>query len=263
MMSVARFINIGAGAIMAIGAYTTHLLTSISQLGFLATAGLVFLTSSVIGLVFYLGVNKMGLFDQPEHTIEDLSVILSYGFYLFITGGLSLLFGARYTSVNVKLELHLSLSFIKETELIILIIALLVASVMHLVFISNNNLGLKSKAVIQNIQASIAIGINTKRIFAIVFMLSFGVLGLSGCLYVLLYPINPYFGLYYTVLGFVAAGVSGVGNLLYSFVIASVISILYSFLGLVIPLGVAIAISYFLMLLILVAKPEGLKRGLR
>jgi branched-subunit amino acid ABC-type transport system permease component len=65
------------------------------------------------------------------------------------------------------------------------------------------------------------------------------------------------------VLGFVAAGVSGVGNLLYSFVIASVISILYSFLGLVIPLGVAIAISYFLMLLILVAKPEGLKRGLR
>jgi len=262
MISVARFINLGAGAIMALGAYTAYIITSSSQLGALVTGVLVFLISSIVGFMLYLMFNNIGLFDSTEHIIEDISVLTSYGFHLFIVGSLSLLFGARYTSVKMNLEIPLDLSFIREPEFIIILSALVTVSILHLVF-TQTNFGLKARAIIQNMQTSIAIGINTKRVIAIVFILSFGVFGLAGSLYVLLYPLSPYFGLYYVVLGFVAAGVAGIGNLLHAFLISVIITMLYSILGLFIPIGVAIAISYVLMLTLLVAKPEGLKRGLR
>jgi branched-subunit amino acid ABC-type transport system permease component len=263
-MSVARFINIGAGAIMALGAYIAYFISNWSHSGVLTTSGLVLLISSVVGYIFYLTINKIGLFDKVENIIEDMSVIISYGFHLLVTGSLSLLFGAKYTSVDMKLEIPLILSFMKETEFIIILLALIIISILHFVFVSNlTYFGLKSKSIIQSIQTAESYGINTKNVFAVTFTFSFAVLGLAGSLYALMYPLYPYFGLYYTVIGFIAAGVSGMGNVVLSFSIAVIISLFHSLLGLFIPLGIAIVISYVLMLALLVARPEGLKKGLR
>jgi len=265
LLSVTRVINLLAGAAMAIGSYFLYyVFNSYYPIGAITGIFVSFIVLGGIGAVFYYLTKKLKIFEKEERLIEEFSVLSSYGLHLFLTGIITLFFTARYTTLNIEPEIQITFGILQEKETLVLLSTIIVVVIIFFIFESSlTSFGLHVRAIIENISIAHTIGLPVQKVIAIVTIISFGLLGIAGTLYTFLYPLHPYYGIYYLVVGFIAAGAAGTGNFLFSFLLGTGVSIFNSLLGLFIPQGFALVLAYVLMLITLILRPEGLKRGLR
>src|SRR3989442_589729 len=114
-----------------------------------------------------------------------------------------------------------------------------------------------ARAMAQNFDGFVVIGLNPYRLSMILFSLAIVATAISGAFYVLAVPLNPYEGLPLTLKAFTVVVLAGVGNLPATLVAGAVLGtaevITSQFVGTV----WAPAVSLTLLFLVLVFKPTG------
>jgi branched-chain amino acid transport system permease protein len=143
------------------------------------------------------------------------------------------------------------------SRLVILAFVLVTVTAFHL-FLQKTFLGKGARAMAQNFDGFLVIGLDPYRLSLILFTLAIVATAVSGAFYVLAVPLNPYEGLPLTLKSFTVVILAGVGNLPGTLVAGAVLGLAEvltsQFLGTV----WAPAVSLTILFLVLVFKPTGL-----
>lgn len=200
-----RVINMGHGAMIALGAYLAWTLAGmglpfpVAVLG--ATVGV-----GLIGLVFELLIIKH-FYDHPFETL-----LISWGFYLVATEIIKLIWGSSLKNIRNPLPGTFSIGGAgigryEATVSLITVALLLIAAVV----LYRTNVGIKIRAMIQNREMAQMLGVHAPRMYRAVFVVGAALAGLAGALIAPMFSIEPDMGTLWLVRSFFTVTVGGLG----------------------------------------------------
>ncbi len=88
-----------------------------------------------------------------------------------------------------------------------------ILAVCLIVFMKNSRLGQAIRATAQDRRAARVMGIDTDRVYAMTFALNAAICGAAGALVVMIWNVQPYFGIVHSLRSFMIVTVAGYGNL--------------------------------------------------
>ncbi|WP_222844086.1 urea ABC transporter permease subunit UrtB [Saccharicrinis aurantiacus] len=257
-------INMSHGEFVMIGAYTTFCMQQIFIAAFppawfdffyIMSIPFAFITSGLMGLLIERLIIKH-LYDRPLE-----SLLATWGVSLMLIQLCRTIFG-DVTAVKAPSFLNGGIEVIEGlmlpyNRLFIIGLTAFMVVITYLVF-NKSRLGLKIRSVTQNRNMSSCVGINTKQIDSLTFMLGSGLAGVAGCAMTLIGNVVPDMGQTFIVDSFLVVVTGGVGKLVGTIVSAmgiGVLSKIFEFFfqavyGKVVMLGIIIIFLQF--------KPKGL-----
>jgi branched-chain amino acid transport system permease protein len=143
------------------------------------------------------------------------------------------------------------------SRLVILAFVLVMVTGFQL-FLQKTFMGKGARAMAQNFDGFVVIGLNPYRLSMILFTLAIVATAISGAFYVLAVPLNPYEGLPLTLKAFTVVMLAGVGNLPATLVAGAVLGIAEVVTSQLLGTVWAPAVSLAILFLVLVVRPTGL-----
>ena len=259
-----QVINMAHGEFLTIGAYTTYMLSTLSEqyapwfmdYYFFAAIALGFVISFVVGWLVEFSMIRF-LYKRPLDTL-----LATWGLSLVMQQTFRSTFGAREVSPTLPDWLLGSYQASEIIEipingmLVVGITAILTSAVFFLLF--RSRWGLKVRATTQNRVMAGAAGINTARVDRNTFALGCGIAGVAGAVFTTIASTGPTSGSLYIVDTFLVVVFGGAaslfGTIASAFSIAQAQSILEFFLS----GSMAKVITLTAVIGILMLRPEGL-----
>jgi branched-chain amino acid transport system permease protein len=201
--------NLAQGDLVISGGYVSWWLV---QQGFPALLGVpvAFIVMWGIGWVIY----KLVISRVIERDLFT-SLLATFGLAIMMAQILNLLFGSDTQSVDLGYD---TLYF--ADELIDVPIAKLIGVVMAavlatgvIIFMKISRMGQAIRATAQDARAARVMGIDTEKVYAFTFSLNSGICGAAGAIIVMVWLIQPFYGIAYAIRAFVIVTAAGLGNL--------------------------------------------------
>jgi urea transport system permease protein len=257
-------INMAHGEFMAVGAYVTYFMSSLTETYFPSFMPYYFIFAIVTafivaGILGYLAEFALirHLYKRPLDTL-----LATWGLSLIMQQSFRTLFGAREVSPALPDWL---LGSYQPTETIDIPIngmfvlgltAVVTFGVFYLLY--RSSWGLRVRATTQNRTMSGAVGINTKKTDRYTFALGCGIAGIAGAAFTTIASTGPTTGTLYIVDTFMVVVFGGAASLFGTIVSAFSIAQAQSILEFFISGSMAKVYTLFALVLILMFKPEGL-----
>jgi urea transport system permease protein len=257
-------INMAHGEFMAVGAYTTYFMATMTETYFPAFMPYYFIFAIVAaffvaGILGYFAEFMLirHLYSRPLDTL-----LATWGLSLIMQQSFRSLFGAREVSPTLPDWL---LGSYQPTETIYIPIngmfvlgltAIVTLSVYYLMY--RSRWGLRVRATTQNRVMSGAVGINTKKVDRYTFALGCGIAGIAGAAFTTIASTGPTTGTLYIVDTFMVVVFGGAASLFGTIASAFTIAQAQSILEFFISGSMAKVYTLFALVLILMFKPEGL-----
>ena len=130
-------------------------------------------------------------------------------------------------------------------------------------FLKKSRLGQAIRATAQNPRAARIMGIDTDKVYAATFGLNAAICGAAGALVAMIWVIEPYIGLIYTIRSFMIVVVAGLGNLAGVALAGIGLGAAENFAGFIFGAEFQIAFVFGLLVIILVGRSLLLDRQRR
>lgn len=114
------------------------------------------------------------------------------------------------------------------------------------------------RACADNLTGAQVVGLDVKRLYAVTFGLGAAAVGAAGCLLLLLVDVQPYIGADYTLLAFIIVILGGLGSMPGALLGGLLVGVSEALSGFVINPSFKSAISFALLILVLLVRPQGL-----
>ena len=213
-------VAVAAGCAMEIFAYLPMRRGNASQLSiFLTALGIMIAGQSLIHLVF--GPDSRPLAGFPEGIID-------IGPITFTTLDL-------FTALSAWIVIALLFFFLARTKA-----------------------GMMIRAVSSNPEKATFIGIDSSRVFVLVFALGSLLVGIAAVLSTLDKPANPNIGLQVLLVAFITVFLGGVGSFRGTIIAGLILGIAESLVIMVLPTEYKVIVTSFILFLVILVKPEGL-----
>jgi len=260
IFGVMGVLNFAHGPMMVMGMYISYwLLTHLGldpYLSFLLVAGLTFVIGYVIQSAM---VNR--ILDFPE----AMQVLPLVALGLIIENSLLLWWGPDPRSPQTALglaTLHIGPIMIDVSRLMAFILAIAITGAIFL-FLKKSDLGKSIRAAADNRLGAILVGIKVNRVNNISFALGAATTGAAGALLLPLMSLSPHLGHDFTMTAFVVVILGGLGNLGGALAGGFVLGLAESLSTLFIPASMKQLVSFGLLVLIMLFRPQGLFGGKR
>ncbi len=148
---------------------------------------------------------------------------------------------------------------IEQIKLVSAVVAVSVAITL-VMFLKRSRLGQAIRATAQNARAARIMGINTERVYAVTYSLNAAVCGAAGALVAMVWSIEPYLGLIFTIRSFMIVVTAGLGNLAGVVVAGTGLGALENMAGFILGTEFQIAFVFALLIVILVGRSTWLGR---
>lgn len=201
--------NLAQGDFVIGGGYVAWWLT---QHGFPALLGVpaAFIVMWGIGWVAY----KLVISRVIERDLFT-SLLATFGLAIMMAQLLNLMFGSDTQSVDLgykTLYFADGLIDVPIAKLIgVLMAAALAAGV--IVFMKSSRMGQAIRATAQDARAARVLGIDTEKVYAFTFSLNSAICGAAGAIIVMVWVIQPFYGITHSIRAFVIVTAAGLGNL--------------------------------------------------
>jgi branched-chain amino acid transport system permease protein len=201
--------NLAQGDFVISGGYVSWWLV---QHGFPALLGvpIAFVVMWGIGWVVY----KLVISRVIERDLFT-SLLATFGLAIMMAQILNLMFGSDTQSVDLGFDvLYFFDGFIDVpiAKLIgVLMAAALAAGV--IIFMKSSRMGQAIRATAQDARAARVMGIDTEKVYAFTFSLNSAICGAAGAIIVMVWVIQPFYGISYSIRAFVIVTAAGLGNL--------------------------------------------------
>ncbi len=251
---VGGVMNLGHGAFYLISGYIFYWTVVTANLGLLLGSIAVIISVTIIGAISYLGLIKP-LMDSP---VGVLMITFAIGFFMqalilvivvvshpllmdpLIPGSITL-FGVTFGAQNI----------------LIIILSLIIVAAVSL-FISKSKLGKSIRAVAQDREAAMLMGINADRILMYVVMLSAALAGVAAILNVPREYISPFVGWSILTESFAVVVLGGLGSLPGSVIGSFILGYAMQFCNYVIDPSYTPLIPGIVIVLTLIIRPHGI-----
>lgn len=257
---IAKLINFAHGDIIMVGAYVS--LFSIPMLSALGVPlWLCVLPAIVACIVLGLVIERVAY--RPLRNSPRISnLITAIGVSLLLQNSFAKIFGTGQrpfpeifggpstTSVG---------GLIVSNKAIITIVVTIVLTVLLQLFMKKTKFGKAMVAVSEDYGASRLVGINVDRIIQLTFAIGCGLAAVASVLYASTYPqVNPFMGSMPGIKAFVAAVIGGIGNATGAVIGGIILGVIESLAAAYISSQLVDAISFGILILVLLVKPTGL-----
>ena len=143
------------------------------------------------------------------------SLLATFGLAIMMAQILNLLFGSDTQSVDLGYDtLYFAdgLIDVPIAKLIGVIMAAILAAGVIL-FMKNSRMGQAIRATSQDARAARVLGIDTEKVYAFTFSLNAAICGAAGAIIVMVWVIQPFYGITHSIRAFVIVTAAGLGNL--------------------------------------------------
>ena len=248
-------VNLAHGSFYMLGAYLAYALTSLTGSLTLAIVG-----GAALSLLFGLALERLLFrhFYKRDHLDQ---VLLTFGLISIFEELRSMLWGDDVHSVPVPELLSASIVLTENQSypvyrLFMSGVCLLLALGLYLL-ISKTRLGMKIRAGAFNRDMAESLGINIKRIHAIVFALGVGLAAIAGLVAAPVASVYPNMGSQVLIMCFVVVVIGGIGSVRGALISALLVGLVDTFGKVLLP-TISGMLVYMLMAAVLLWKPEGL-----
>ena len=201
--------NLAQGDFVISGGYVSWWLV---QQGFPALLGVpvAFIVMWGIGWVVY----KLVISRVIERDLFT-SLLATFGLAIMMAQILNLMFGSDTQSVDLGYAtLHFAdgLIDVPIAKLIGVLMAMALAAGV-IIFMKSSRMGQAIRATAQDARAARVMGIDTEKVYAFTFSLNSAICGAAGAIIVMVWVIQPFYGISYSIRAFVIVTAAGLGNL--------------------------------------------------
>lgn len=255
IFGVMGVLNIAHGELLMLGAFATFWLARVFGLDPFLSLPISF------GLMFVLGYLLQRLFigrvaGQPH----IMSYIMTFGLHLVLANLALVFFTADPQAITLSYgggAMNLGGITVPYLQAITFLLSLVVIGGLSFV-LARTRSGRAIRAVGQNRELALLMGINVRSVYALTFGLGAGITAVAGSLIATFRHIEPSMGLPYTIIAFCVVVLGGMGHLpgaLWGGLILGVVGSLSSAL---LTSGWSMAITFFLLYLVLLLRPAGI-----
>ena len=142
------------------------------------------------------------------------SLLSTFGLAIMMAQIMNLLFGSDTQSLDLNysnLDVIDGVS-IPIAKLVGALFALLLAAFV-IIFMRRSRMGQAIRATAQDARAARVLGIDTEKVYAFTFSLNAAICGAAGAIIVMIWVIQPFYGITYSIRAFVIVTAAGLGNL--------------------------------------------------
>jgi len=255
---VTNILNLAHGELVMLSAYTMFWLFTILGLSpilsMLASAPLFFLIGMAIQRLVVYPIIKA---DPRIDRVERASLIVFFGVLLFIQNSALLIWSADYRVVTYLNEpLKFWKLSIAANRVVVLIVALMVCFMLHF-FLKNTFLGKAIRAISQDREAGMVLGINPTYMGLLSFGLGTALAGMSGSLAGMIYVITPTMGFIFTIKSFIVMLIGGLGSTMGTLVAGICLGVFEALGAFLLGEGYKEAIDYIVLLLFILLMSKG------
>ncbi len=143
------------------------------------------------------------------------SLLATFGLAIMIAQLLNLMFGSDTQSIQLKYDtLYFFDGFVDVpiAKLIGVLMAISLAAAV-IIFMKTSRMGQAIRATAQDARAARVLGIDTDKVYAFTFSLNSAICGAAGAIIVMVWVIQPFYGISYSIRAFVIVTAAGLGNL--------------------------------------------------
>ena len=257
-------INMAHGEFMAVGAYTTYMISTLTEsyapglmpYYFVFSIVVAFFIAAVLGYLAEFALIRH-LYHRPLDTL-----LATWGLSLIMQQSFRSIFGAREVSPTLPDWLMGSYQPTETIDIplngmfVLGLTTVVTLGVYYLLF--RSRWGLRVRATTQNRIMSGAVGINTKKVDRYTFALGCGIAGIAGAAFTTIASTGPTTGTLYIVDTFMVVVFGGAASLLGTILSAFTIAQAQSILEFFISGSMAKVYTLLALVIILMFKPEGL-----
>jgi len=254
---IAEVLNITHGEFLMLGGLVTYIL-------FTATGWNPFIILLiVIPLFIFVGVVYQKAFikpilNRPPRQLFFSSIVVTVGIATAIEDTTSFIWGPTVKGVSYAMPAFVAGGVvISSLRLTILFLIIALTVFLHF-YLKKTFLGKAIRAILQNREGAMVIGINVPRVITFVFGIAISLAAVAGVFYVLQFTIGPYIGLPLTIRYVAIVMLGGSGSLIGSLVGGLILGIAETFAGFFLGAHWSLAVAFFALVLVLLLKPEGL-----
>lgn len=250
-----RFVNFAHGAFFLLGGYACFQLISMG-LSFWWT---LLLSPLLVGVIAW-GAERL-LFRRVYHLPHELHILITVGLALILQEAVIVQWGPVANNVSppelLQGVLTVGDSFVYPLyRLFVIGVGVVMAVVLGLV-LEGTRLGAIVRAGSESADMVALLGLNLRRIFALVFALGAATAALAGVLAAPIRGVDPFMGVEALGIAFVAVVIGGMGSFTGALVGGLVVGIVQSLMTTIWPSGASLMV-YVAMALILLLRPNGL-----
>ena len=143
------------------------------------------------------------------------SLLATFGLAIMMAQVMNLLFGSDTQSVDLGYDtLHFADGVIDVP--IAKLIGVIMAAVLAIgviLFMKKSRMGQAIRATAQDARAARVLGIDTEKVYAFTFSLNSAICGAAGAIIVMVWVIQPFYGITHSIRAFVIVTAAGLGNL--------------------------------------------------
>jgi branched-chain amino acid transport system permease protein len=255
IFGVVRVVNFAHGEMMTIAMYAATVLFAVLKLDpFLAMLPIA-AAFFIFGYALQAGfINPF--ITRPEHSQFMLLVAVA----IILTNGLLMIFGPDAHNVQVDYQLEsfeLGPVLVDKARLYAALAAVVAAAALF-AFFRFTLTGKAIRACADNYLGAKVVGLNVKHLYSLTFGLGAVCVAIAGCALVLLVDVTPPLGPSYTLLAFVIVIVGGLGSMGGALLGGVLIGVSEALAGLFIAPSAKSMISFGLLILVLLFRPQGL-----
>ena len=255
IFGVVRVVNFAHGEMMMVAMY-------LAVLG-CGTWGIdpLWLMLPLAALLFLFGYALQSLLVHPFMTRPDhAQFMLLVAVGMILTNGALILFGPDARGVQVEYALdsfELGPLLIDKVRLYAALAALAVAAALF-AFFRLAPTGKAIRACADNYRGALVVGLDVRRLFALTFGCGTACVGAAGAMLVLQGDVTPSLGPAYTLLAFVIVIVGGLGSMAGALAAGVLIGVSEALAGLILVPSMKSMVSFGLLILVLMFRPQGL-----
>ncbi|MDR2528583.1 MAG: branched-chain amino acid ABC transporter permease [Synergistaceae bacterium] len=256
MLGVSKFIHFAHGDVVMAGMYMAYGCYLLFGLNAYFSWPIVLLMAVALGVVIYAFAHfTIGKSDLNQ-------VLFTMGLSMILQNTALLMFKSDFKSVPSTFSSGLQVGgiYIAISSLITFVIAML-ATAAFLVFIHYSSTGRAMRAVGDDRNAAMLVGIPVGTIDLITFCVGTGMACLSGGLLMSIYPTTPTLGSGYNLIAWVTVVLGGLGHLQGALMSAMLIGICETTSGFYLGADLRQVVYFAMFVAVLVFKPEGLFSG--
>lgn len=184
------------------------------------------------------------------------SLLATFGLAIMIAQILNLLFGSDTQSIQLEYDtLYFFDGFvdIPIAKLLGVLMAAVLATCV-VIFMKTSRMGQAIRATAQDARAARVLGIDTEKVYAFTFSLNAAICGAAGAIIVMVWVIQPFYGITYSIRSFVIVTAAGLGNLPGVISAGLGIGVLEQYGAHIFGIGYQQAVAVLLLLLILLVR---------
>jgi branched-chain amino acid transport system permease protein len=254
---VMKIVNLAHAGFMMLGAYFAYELYQRFNFDPIPAALLAFPVFFVFGMaVHWLLVRWLPRSDQPTLA----SLLLMFGLWLVLQNIGYLIWGTGDRAILTPRTLsvvHLGPITISLLRLVVFAAAAVSLGLLQVV-LNRTWFGRSVRALIQNRYAGLIVGVDDERTSRLTFGLGIAFAGVAGALLAMLYSFNPDFGRPFLIRAFVIIVLGGLESISGVALGALVLALVETFSILFVPAGYQPAISFAMLVVVLVVLPGGI-----